>query len=97
MNDELQSSTALSTIGTAETPQFLPKVWRVRLFAKEMMDCGFDPSKSDLIGYDPWNQVMKPLLLAKGVPEGFTLDRTPVRIKPFEESEHGPGIELEFE
>ncbi len=68
------------------------KVWRVRLYAKEIVDCGFTP---ELI--DPWNLIFKPLLKAKGLPEGFTLDRTPVNIEAFDESEHGPGIELEFE
>lgn len=67
------------------------KIWRLRLFAKELVAAGFFPEM-----LDPW-PLMKKLLLAKGLPEGFTLDRTPVRIRPFEQSEHGPGIELEFE
>ena len=85
-----------ASLGTAETPQLMPKVWRVRIFATELTACGFDPQKAGTIGYDPW-PIMQKVLLAKGLPEGFTLDRTPVRIKPFEKSEHGPGIELEFE
>lgn len=81
-----------TSLTVAETPEFLPKVWRVRLFAKELVDAGFFPEM-----IEPWSTVFKPLLLAKGVPEGFTLERTPARIKAFDESEHGPGIELEFE
>jgi hypothetical protein len=85
--------TSAAAITSHEGPaEALPKVWRVRLFAQELIDCGFFPEM-----IDPWNKVLKPLLLAKGLPEGFTLDRTPVRIKPFDESEHGPGLELEFE
>lgn len=75
----------------------LPKVWRLRLFAQELLDCGFDPEKEGVVvGYSSW-EIMKKVLIAKGLPDGFTLDRTPVRIKPFDESEHGPGLELEFE
>lgn len=89
--------TAAAAIATHEGPaQALPKVWRVRLFAQELLDCGFDPSKAEMIGYDPW-PIFKKILLAKGLPEGFTLDRTPVRIAPFEDDTHGPGLTLEFE
>lgn len=87
-----------AAITTHEGPaEALPKVWRVRLFAKELVDCGFDPAKEGVIvGYSSWD-IMKKVLLAKGLPEGFTLDRTPVRITPFEDPQHGPGLTLEFE
>lgn len=89
--------TSAAAITAHEGPaQVLPKRWRVRLFAQELLDCGFDPAKAEMIGYDPW-PIFKKLMLTKGLPEGFTLDRTPVRITPFDESEHGPGITLEFE
>lgn len=91
----MQPETALSS-GTLEAPK--RKVWRVNLYAKELMDCGFFPEM-----IDPWNQVFKPLLIQKGLPEGFTLERTPVAITPFERNpdiefaSYGPGITLEFE
>lgn len=48
------------------------KIWRVRLFAQELIDCGFFPEM-----IDPWNKVFKPLLKAKGLPDAYLEDRTP--------------------
>ena len=67
------------------------KVWRVPLLTKELMACGFDPAK----GADwNWESVMKPMLVKKGLPHGFTLDRTPARMSPMPK---GKGIMLEFQ
>lgn len=64
------------------------KVWRVEILGDELRACGFENS------VNPWELVLKPLLIAKGLPEGFTLDRTPARITPDEENDK---IILEFE
>ena len=70
----------------------LHRVWRVRIFEAELIACGFEKAKR------PWEDCLKPLLLAKGLPEGFTLTGTPTRI---EAQEGGPPdgnvIILEFE
>lgn len=96
LNSTAISGNTKSPFKEAVAAAALPRVWRLRLFAKELVACGFDPEKAGTIGYDAWPIIQK-VLLAKGLPEGFTLDRTPVRIRPFEDSVHGPGLELEFE
>ena len=79
------------TSRTALGPSLVPptrKVWRVPIDAKELIAAGFDPRKIDV---DWWETVIKPLMLAKGLPEGFTLERTPARI-----STTRTGLMLEF-
>lgn len=83
------NGTALSS-GVIPPPQ--RKVWRVNLYAQELIDAGFFP---DMI--NPWDAVFKPLLIAKGLPEGFTLDRTPARISPMMKDGEMIGLTLEFE
>lgn len=60
--------------------------WRCKLHAKELLDCGFDPSSED----GGWS-VIKGILKAKGVPEQYTADGA-----DFSASEVDDGILLEF-
>jgi hypothetical protein len=67
----------------------LTKVWRVKVFAKELMDCGFDPEKPD-----EFTRILRPLLQAKGLPARFLRDGVDCRIH---EAEDGESFTLEFE
>lgn len=65
------------------------KIWRVPIHGKELMAAGW---KAGISADDAWEKIIKPILIKKGLPEGFTLDRTPVRMSP-----HGrAGVMLEF-
>jgi hypothetical protein len=62
------------------------RVWRVKILEQELLSCGLENAK------DPWEEVLKPLLIQKGLPEGYTLQGTPARIET-----EGNDIVLEFE
>ena len=65
------------------------KVWRVPIHANELIECGWQAGMS---ANDAWDKVLKPMIIAKGLPEGFTLERTPCKMSPTP-----TGIMLEFE
>lgn len=67
------------------------KVWRVAISPKELVQLGFETAQ------DPWEQCIKPLLIAKGLPEGFTLDRTPAKWTTETDDDGAETIILEFE
>ncbi len=62
------------------------KIYRARIQAKELLDCGFDPEQPDA-----WD-VICGILKAKGLPAWCYADRTPVRISPTK-----TGMTLEFQ
>lgn len=65
------------------------KIWRVPIHGRELMAAGW---KADMDPEDGW-QMLQDIMVRKGLPAGFTLDRTPVRISP-----HGKaGLMLEFD
>ena len=65
------------------------KVWRVPIHGRELMAAGW---KIDMGADEGW-ALMQAIMIRKGLPAGFTLDRTPVKISP-----HGKtGLMLEFD
>lgn len=67
----------------------LTRVWRCRVFAKELMECGFDPDKPD-----EFMRILRPLLIAKGIPRRFLREGIDCKVQ---ESEDGESFTLEFE
>lgn len=83
-------------LGTAALPasiaaqaKILKRVHRVTVHAEELMSCGFDPTKPD-----EFARILRPLMLAKGVPERFLHEGVDCRI--MDSSEDGK-FTLEFE
>ena len=64
------------------------KVWRVPVHAEELIAHGW---KEGIDANEAWDTIIKPILLKKGLPEGFTLERTPCRMSPTK-----TGVMLEF-
>ena len=62
------------------------RIWRVKVHAKELLDCGFYP---EMIA--PW-ECLKKILHAKKLPDWCMSERTPARIEMAED-----GILLEFD
>ena len=69
----------------------LRKVWRCRVFATELVDCGF---KAEALDDGEWMRILRPLLLAKGIPAMYLRPGTDVGIA---EANDGKSFTLEFE
>lgn len=63
------------------------KIYRAKIHAKELLDCGFDPESPD----NGWSVVCG-ILKAKGLPDWCVAEQTPVRI-----SSTATGLTLEFQ
>ena len=53
-------------------------VYRVKIHAKELTDCGFDGKTATVAEYD---NIFIPLLRAKGIPEKFLNSEAPIAIE----------------
>lgn len=64
------------------------RVWRVPIHGHELIAAGWQPNMD---ANTAWDTIIKPMLIKKGLPEGFGLERTPCRMSPTE-----TGVMLEF-
>ncbi len=77
---------AVDELGKIPFIQPKRKVWRVKIHAEELTACGFFPGC--LNGWE----IIKKILVTKGLPEGYTLERTPFKMSPTK-----TGLILEFD